>query len=416
MNIFAKLPTGSPTMNPVTPRPEKSSPRPVRSGLVGIFVAGLVAFAALPLAAQTPRENRDGEGRTQAATRLNVPARKIVLRAKDTVEHTFVRPRVAIGRQRGEADKAFTPATFIVTYTGFSAAAEDAFQAAVDVWSQLISSPVPIRVNAVWEPLGVNVLGSAGSCGSWINVTNGVPGVVYPDALADALEGSSLGGVNCDIDASFNSDFTDWYMGTDGTPPFGKWDLMSVVLHELCHGLGFLGSPIIDDGVFEEDEGVIINPVECDGVDGHGCWRFSFGGDTVPLIFDTFTEDNLGIAIRHAGTYPNNSVALGNVLTGMDVFFDGPNANAGNGGLPPELYAPGTFEYGSSYSHLDETVFGAGHPSSLMTPFVGANEVIHDPGPITLGIFEDIGWEVAGTIFTDGFESGNTSLWSSASP
>jgi hypothetical protein len=371
------------------------------------LVAGLVALATIPLSAQTQPENRDAKDRVEAATKLNVSARKIVLRAKDTVEHTYVRPRVAFGVP---ADKAFTPATFSVTYTGFSPQAEAAFQAAVDIWSQLISSPVPIRVNAVWEPLGTGVLGSAGSCGLWINVPNGVSGVVYPDALADALAGADQDPLDCDIDASFNSNFTDWYLGTDGSPPTGKFDLVSVVLHELCHGLGFLGSAIVDDGVFEAG----VNENECDsGIAGRGCWQL---GASFPVIFDQFTEDNLGIALRHAGTYPNDSIALGNVLTGMDIYFDGAGANAGNGGSPPELYAPGTFDYGSSYSHLDETVYGAGHPSSLMTPFVGANEVIHDPGPITLGIFEDIGWEVAGQIFADGFESGDVSRWSSSAP
>jgi hypothetical protein len=233
--------------------------------------------------------------------------------------------------------------------------------------------------------------------------------VVYPDALADALSGSDKGSGGFDIDASFNSTFSDWYLGTDGASPPGKWDLMSVVLHELGHGLGFLGSPTVDDGVFE----AMVNPVECDGIAGHGCWQL---GATFPVIFDLFTEDNLGIAIRDSGTFPNNSIALGNVLTGMDVFFDGAAATAGNGGSPAELYAPGTWEPGSSYSHLDETVFPSGNRNSLMTPLLGSAEAIHDPGPVTLGIFEDIGWETADEIFTDGFESGNTSAWSSAVP
>ena len=158
---------------------------------MGILVTGLAAFVAVPVSAQTLPENRNAGERVAAASRANVSPRKIMLRAKDTVEHTFVRPRVAIGRLQGEPDKAFTPATFTVTYTGFSPQAETAFQAAVDIWSQLISSTEEIRVNAVWEPLGAGVLGSAGSCGLWINVTNGVPGVVYPDALADALAGAT---------------------------------------------------------------------------------------------------------------------------------------------------------------------------------------------------------------------------------
>ncbi len=385
------------------------SRRPARNAVVALAIGLLAMLATLPVAAQTRTLDGTADRRTAIHEPQRLPGQKIELRVKDTVENTFVRPRVRILTPAERAAKAFTPATFSVTFTGFSAQAQVAFQAAVDVWSQLISSPVTIRVNAVWEPLGSGILGSAGSHSSWINVPNGVPGVVYPDALADALNGSDLGAGNFDIEASFNSTFGDWYLGTDGAPPAGKWDLMSVVLHELGHGLGFLGSPTVDDGVFE----AMVNPVECDGVAGHGCWQL---GATFPVIFDLFTEDNLGIAIRDSGVFPNNSIALGNVLTGMDVFFDGAAATAGNGGSPAELYAPGTWNPGSSFSHLDETVFAAGNRSSLMTPFLGSAEAIHDPGPVTLGIFEDVGWEVGGAIFTDGFESGNTSAWSASVP
>ena len=36
--------------------------------------------------------------------------------------------------------------------------------------------------------------------------------------------------------------FTDWYKGTDGNVPNSEWDLETVVLHELGHGLGFYSS------------------------------------------------------------------------------------------------------------------------------------------------------------------------------
>ncbi|MBK5289837.1 MAG: hypothetical protein JJE46_15350, partial [Acidimicrobiia bacterium] len=49
-----------------------------------------------------------------------------------------------------------------------------------------------------------------------------------------------------------------------------------------------------------------------------------------------------------------------------------------------------------SYSHLDESTYPAGDVNSLMTPAIGANEVIHSPGPIALGIFADTGWNVSG--------------------
>lgn len=36
----------------------------------------------------------------------------------------------------------------------------------------------------------------------------------------------------------FNSN-TNWYYGIDGNPPSTKYDLISTVLHEIGHGLGF---------------------------------------------------------------------------------------------------------------------------------------------------------------------------------
>jgi hypothetical protein len=235
--------------------------RPVRSGFAGFVIGGLVALAALPIAAQTRPDDRNAGRRVQSASAQSIPGPRIELRAKDTVEKTYVRPRVSLRKRDGEAAKAFTPATIVVTYIGFSPAAEDAFQAAVDVWEQLISSPVTIRIEATWEPLATGVLGSAGSNSLWRDFTNAVPGTWYPDALADATKGSDLAPGAADIEASFNSTFSDWYTGTDGATPPGKWDLMSVVLHEIGHGLGILGTMLVDDGA---------DFAECDGTDGNG--------------------------------------------------------------------------------------------------------------------------------------------------
>ncbi|RME47806.1 MAG: DUF11 domain-containing protein, partial [Caldilineae bacterium] len=39
----------------------------------------------------------------------------------------------------------------------------------------------------------------------------------------------------------------------------------------------------------------------------------------------------------------------------------------------------------------------SGTPNGLMTPALSSAESVHDPGPITLGMFEDMGWPLAGT-------------------
>jgi hypothetical protein len=42
-----------------------------------------------------------------------------------------------------------------------------------------------------------------------------------------------------DINATFSSSHPDWYFGTGDSTPINKIDFVSVVLHELGHGLGF---------------------------------------------------------------------------------------------------------------------------------------------------------------------------------
>ena len=59
-------------------------------------------------------------------------------------------------------------------------------------------------------------------------------------ALADKLSGVDQNPWQPDIHASFNSSH-DFYFGTDGNPPANKYDFVTVVLHELIHGIGFTG-------------------------------------------------------------------------------------------------------------------------------------------------------------------------------
>jgi len=56
-----------------------------------------------------------------------------------------------------------------------------------------------------------------------------------------------------DIIAEFNSNFQSWYFGIDGNSPDAKYDFVSVVLHEIEHGLGFYSSAI----EFPENSGTL---------------------------------------------------------------------------------------------------------------------------------------------------------------
>jgi hypothetical protein len=302
------------------------------------------------------------------------PGPTLLIRDKGVSEPVYLPPRV------GEAKVA--TATFEVTYDGFSTEAQTAFQAAVDIWSQKITSPHVIRVQANWTPLEENVLGSARANSIWSGLPSD-PNTWYPDALVDVLAGFDVGEGAFDIVASFNSDYDHWYFGTDGNTPSTRSDLMSVVLHELCHGLGFVGSASVEAGA--------------------GSW----GIDGLPTIYDLFTEDGSEDTIIDTAVYANPSDSLASVLQGGSVFWGGSNAVAVNAGVRPRLFAPSEWEPFSSYSHLDETTYPASDPNSLMTPYIGRGSAIHDPGPIALCIFEDLGWATS-EICSEPVETCNT--------
>ena len=285
---------------------------------------------------------------------------------------------------------------FVVTYgSGFNAFpdAQAAFQFAVDIWSNLISTPIDIRVTASFDPAAPGNLGSAGSDGFFKLTGDGIPeDTLYPAALTELLINGDVDGptgVSNDINANFNSNRTDWYFGTDANTPAGQFDFVSVVLHELGHGLGVLG--------FGRENG------------NNGEIRFtsSNDGSRNASIWDNFI-DGLSIfqaplPILNEVEFPDPGPALLVQFEGNNLTINSPLAVAQNGGVSPKTYAPSTFNGGSSYSHLDEDTFN-NTPHALMTPFSARAEANHDPGNIILGFMEDMGWILCqGSLSTNDF-------------
>ena len=141
------------------------------------------------------------------------------------------------------AEAKLNAATFVVNYNGFTPVAQAAFQYAVDIWSDLLTASIPIVIEANWEDLPGNTLGSAGASAYYTLTGGALPldGGYYPVGLANQLVGADIDPDSPDINATFDS-ATDWYLGTDGNPAANQIDFVSVVLHEIGHGLGFAGS------------------------------------------------------------------------------------------------------------------------------------------------------------------------------
>jgi hypothetical protein len=255
-------------------------------------------------------------------------------------------------------------ATFAVTYSGFSPAARAAFQRAVNIWSRQVTSSVPITISAQFLPLGTGVLGQAGPHFIWRDFP-GAPraGTWYADALANKRRGAQLD-PSQDIIAQFSSNFPNWHYGS-GPAPAGKYDFTTVVLHEIGHGLGFLGAGRVSSG------------------------RGSVRSSGFPYIYDRFTENGAGTAML---SFADNSTSLAAQLQSNNLFFDSARVRAANGNLRAKLFAPAVFQPGSSYSHLNEATYLRGNPNSLMTPQLGQGETIRSPGAIALAIFRTSGW------------------------
>ena len=284
-------------------------------------------------------------------------------------------PRAARQAERWAGRAACAPGergvTFEVAYTGFSDAAQAAFQAAVDTWSCLIRSDQPVRIAAEWTGLSATTLGSAGP--RLVRNFDGAPArdTWYPAALADRFAGRDLGPGVPDIEASFNSDFPAWHLGP-GPPPENSFDFTTVVLHEIAHGLGFIG------GLSVEGDVGVVGRDETAGA----------------FAYDLHAEDAAGVALLDTRLYPDPSAALAGALTSA-VRFDGQAVRRVRNAAVP-LYAPGRWLPGGSYSHLDDVTFEPGTRDGLMSPFLSRGEAIDRPGNVTCAVLADVGWDLAG--------------------
>jgi hypothetical protein len=245
--------------------------------------------------------------------------------------------------------------------------AKPAVERAVDIWAQSIETVVPVNIQAIWDSLPPNILAQS-SPYEVVHDFSGAPVAnrQYAIALANQLAGQDLNPAAPDMVVKFAED-TPWFLGLDGQVPDGTYDMVTVAMHEMAHGLGYLGSA------------------------NHNGNSGFLGFQGVPFIYDHHVEESDQSSILD---YTSGTVALGNALESDGLYWGGPNGIAANDIGRPRLYAPSNWAAGASYSHLREASYPSGTANSLMTPFLNTAESIHTPGAVSLGMMQDMGWEL----------------------
>jgi len=256
-----------------------------------------------------------------------------------------------------------------VVYSGFSSEAREAVEYAVKILESILPADINIKIKASWTKISsAGVLGNSlitGFATGW-GIDALYPLAYYPVTVAEKIAGKSLNeDFEADVELTLNSN-AKWYFGTDGNTPVSKYDLVTVVIHELCHGLGFFDSMNAESSV----------------------GTYGLGG--IPIIYDKYVENLTEKRLTDTSFFKTNTTQLYLELVSGQLYFGGPLTRRYLSGSRARLYSPSTWDTGSSVSHLDET--RTAEADALMTPFIDLGEAIHDPGNLTMSILGDLGW------------------------
>lgn len=284
--------------------------------------------------------------------------------------------------------------TFNVTYVGsWPDTAKAAFESAVSVWERTLESVVPIEIEATARVFSdPSLLGGAGPYDfrrNTMGTSSLYDDVFEPVALANAKRGSDALPGEPDILADFNPAMENpdgspgLYFGLDGNPPANQIDFKTVVLHEIGHGLGLVGTAsVAADGTATVGDRA---------VNGDANVRSGVSYDTFTYATTPAQAGNGGARVL---SLPDGSPELETALTGDQLYWAGQLARTAAGGAKVRLYAPSDFFEGTSYGHLNEDSYPGEHPNGLMTPFIEPGESMSDVGQIAMGMLADMGYAV----------------------
>lgn len=258
----------------------------------------------------------------------------------------------------GVLTTAAATSTFTAKLTGdVTASRERAINYCLQIMSEEWESDLPVDVLVRFSHFASPyLLGMAQPTSNWE-----VNGFICPVALAEAVTNQQHNPGDSeesqyDILMTLNSN-APWYEGLDARPPGLTYDLVTVCLHEVYHGLFMSGGNL---GIGKAADGVSYSGfVKNDEYKGR---------------FEAFMANQDGCNIDG---YVQTPLHLGTALTSNNLwFYSGADKVA-------RLHAPKPYVSGSSWYHLSEVEYGAGASNNdLMTPVIGSSYAQHNAGAL----------------------------------
>ena len=272
------------------------------------------------------------------------------------------------------------PLNFNTNYlNNFPSPAQMVFARALNTCANTLNSAVAIEVSAIW---GVNLPGGLTAVcvpNPIENFQNApVRDTWYPSSLADKLAGRDLKQGEPDLTIFFSNN-ANWHTG-NGNPLHNQFDLESVALHELLHGLGFVGMFWVQGGwpsTGSYGNDALINHVNAVVQDTGQQLGFQLPNlNNHPSVYGSHIQDLGGDQLTNPGRYTNNSTNLGAPLVSNNLFFDLNRY---------QVYAPNPFEPFASVDHLNDR-------NSLMRPSIEPGQRVRAVDAPVLQILNELGW------------------------
>jgi hypothetical protein len=222
---------------------------------------------------------------------------------------------------------------------------------ALELWSEQLAGIVPVDIEVDLYPLGSGVLGMSFFPLCFIDPDKNI---AFPSALWNQLVEFKASS-EWDIKIVMNSTFV-FFFGLDGNTI--GYDYVTIMIHEVTHGLGF--------GCY------------CDAADGEFFWG-------VPGTYDCQLYQGIdGISFTELSNSERAALMVSN-----NLYSGAPNSNLlkANNGVRVKMYAPIYYSGGSSAHHWDNNV---GFVNFMQYSY---QYPLHTFNDRKIGILKDMGWE-----------------------